>query len=76
VSTDVTHGTRCNRPDRQAGVDRSKPCDLAQPTSIAVGDFNGDGRADFVVVNNAGDSLVVFLNASLPVDRIFVDGFE
>jgi len=49
---------------------------LSQPTSIAVGDFDGDGRQDFVVVNNAGDSLVVFLNDSSPVDRIFADGFE
>jgi hypothetical protein len=50
--------------------------DLAQPTSIAVADFNGDGKSDFVVVNNAGDSLVVFLNTSLPVDRILADGFD
>ena len=49
---------------------------LSQPTSIAVGDFNLDGKPDFVVVNNAGDNLTVFLNTSIPVDVIFANGFE
>src|SRR5207302_543791 len=31
------------------------------PHSIAVGDFNGDGRPDLVVANQAGDDLSVLL---------------
>ncbi|GAA0709782.1 VCBS repeat-containing protein [Dokdonella soli] len=49
---------------------------LSQPIAIAVGDFNRDGKPDFIVVNNAGDNLTVFLNTSIPVDRIFANGFE
>jgi FG-GAP-like repeat len=46
------------------------------PTSVAVGDFNSDGKPDFVVANSGGNSLSVFLNASIPIDRLFANGFE
>ncbi len=49
---------------------------LNSPRSIAVGDFNRDGKPDFVVVNDVGDNLTVFLNTSIPTDRIFANGFE
>ena len=49
---------------------------LNGPSSIAVADFNRDGKPDIVVVNAAADSLTVLLNASLPTDRIFASGFE
>jgi hypothetical protein len=49
-----------------------------QLDSFAVGDFNRDGKPDFVVVNGGAenDYLTVFLNTSIPVDRIFADGFD
>lgn len=49
-----------------------------QLDSIAVGDFNRDGRPDLVVVNggSVNDYLTVFLNTSVPADRIFADGFN
>ena len=34
----------------------------ARPTSAAVADFNGDGKADIVVTNYRSDSLSLFLN--------------
>jgi len=33
----------------------------SNPTAIATGDFNGDGKQDFVVVNEVDDSLSIFL---------------
>lgn len=33
-----------------------------QPTSIALGDFNGDGKLDIVVSNSSSDTIAVFLN--------------
>jgi hypothetical protein len=49
---------------------------LNSPRSMAVGDFNRDGKPDFVAVNDVGDKLTVFLNTSIAVDRIFASGFE
>jgi len=49
---------------------------LTLPSSVAVGDFNRDGKSDIVVVNSGADSLSVFLNVSVPTDRIFASGFE
>lgn len=49
---------------------------LNNPGSIAVGDFNRDGKPDIVVTNNTGNNLTVFLNISTPTDRIFAAGFE
>jgi hypothetical protein len=49
---------------------------LNNPGSIAVGDFNRDGKPDLVVVNSSGNNLTVFLNTSLPTDRIFAAGFQ
>jgi hypothetical protein len=49
---------------------------LNSPRSIAVGDFNRDGKPDFVVVNDVGGNLTVFLNTSTPIDHVFADGFE
>jgi FG-GAP-like repeat len=49
---------------------------LNGPGAIASGDFNHDGKPDLVVVNTGGDSITVFLNASIPIDRIFLDGFD
>ncbi len=49
---------------------------LNGPSSIASGDFNHDGKPDLVVVNSGGDSITVFLNTSVPTDRLFMDGFD
>ena len=49
---------------------------LNNPSSIAVGDFNRDGKPDLVVVNSSGNNLTVFLNTSIPIDRVFANGFE
>ena len=49
---------------------------LNGPSSIASADFNHDGKADLVVVNAGGDSITVFLNRSIPTDRVFMDGFD
>ena len=52
---------------------------LACPSSIAVGDFNRDGKPDLVVANDCSGTanfLTVFLNTSIPTDRIFANGFE
>lgn len=49
---------------------------LSAPSSIATGDFNRDGKADLVVVNSGSNSVSVFLNTSLPTDRVFISGFE
>ena len=32
------------------------------PTSVAVGDFNGDGRPDLAVASNGSDTVGVLLN--------------
>ena len=48
---------------------------LDRPTSIAIGDFNGDGKQDFVVGDTSGH-ITVFLNTSVPTDRIFANGFN
>ena len=49
---------------------------LYHPCSIAVGDFNGDGKPDLVVASFDDTKLTVFLNTSIPIDRIFANGFE
>ncbi len=52
---------------------------LACPSSIAVGDFNGNGKPDLVVANDCSGTanfLTVFLNTSIPTDRIFANGFQ
>ena len=49
---------------------------LNNPGSIAVGDFNRDGKPDLVVVNSNGNNLTVFLNTCVPTDRIFAGHFE
>ncbi len=49
---------------------------LNGPGSIASADFNHDGKADLVVVNLGGDSITVFLNKSIPTDRLFMNGFD
>jgi hypothetical protein len=49
---------------------------LNNPGSIAVGDFNRDGKPDLVVANFNGNNLTVFLNISVPTDRIFAAGFQ
>jgi len=49
---------------------------LNGPSSIASADFNHDGKADLVVVNAGGDSITIFLNRSIPTDRVFMDGFD
>lgn len=49
---------------------------LINPSSIAVGDFNGDGRPDLVVTNLTANTLSVLLNTSISNDRIFANGFE
>ncbi len=36
----------------------------ADPLSVAVGDFNGDGRPDFVTVNNGAGTVSVLLNTA------------
>src|SRR5205814_1966907 len=36
------------------------------PTSVAVADFNGDGKPDLVVANNVSNSVSVLLNTTLP----------
>lgn len=35
------------------------------PRSVAVGDFNGDGKPDLVLANSPGDSVAVVLNTSV-----------
>ncbi|MEA3212589.1 MAG: large repetitive protein [Chthoniobacter sp.] len=37
-----------------------------EPRSVAVGDFNGDGRPDLAVANYGSDSVSVFLNQTAP----------
>ncbi len=49
---------------------------LNNPVSVAVGDFNRDGKPDLVVVNSSANNLTVFLNTSVPTDRIFAAGFQ
>ena len=49
---------------------------LNGPSSIASADFNHDGKPDLVVVNSGGDSVTVFLNRSIPTDRLFMDDFD
>ena len=49
---------------------------LNNPSSIAVGDFNRDGKPDLVVTNLSANNLTVLLNTSIPVDVIFANGFE
>jgi hypothetical protein len=49
---------------------------LNGPGSIASADFNHDGKPDLVVVNANADSITVFLNTSIPTDRLFMDGFD
>ena len=49
---------------------------LNAPSAIAAGDFNHDGKADLVVVNSGSNSVTVFLNTSVPTDRVFFGGFE
>ena len=48
-----------------------------RPTSVAVGDFNGDGKPDFAVVNNAANTVSVLLghgDGSFQAQRTFVVG--
>jgi hypothetical protein len=49
---------------------------LNGPSSIASADFNHDGKPDLVVVDLGGNSITVFLNTSIPTDRIFINGFD
>ena len=37
---------------------------LGTPASVAIGDFNGDGRPDIVCANNTGNNLSVFLQSA------------
>src|SRR5207237_7090620 len=39
-------------------------------TSIAVGDFNNNGRADIVVTHHDGNTIAVLLDSSTPVPSI------
>ncbi|MES2775915.1 MAG: FG-GAP-like repeat-containing protein [Bacteroidota bacterium] len=38
----------------------------ANPSSVALGDFNGDGKLDFAVANNVLNDVTVYKNASTP----------
>ena len=49
---------------------------LNNPGSIAIGDFNRDGKPDLVVTNLSANNLSVLLNTSIPADVIFANGFE
>ncbi|MEO6689069.1 MAG: VCBS repeat-containing protein [Dokdonella sp.] len=49
---------------------------LDHPSSIAEGDFNGDGRPDLVVTNAGSGTLSILINTSVSNDRIFGNGFE
>ena len=49
---------------------------LNGPSSIAMADFNGDGKPDLVVTNSSASTLTVLLNVSIPTDRIFGNGFD
>ena len=42
--------------------------------SMAIGDFNGDGKPDLVVGDGVGQ-VTVFLNTTV-TDRVFANGFE
>ena len=37
------------------------------PNAVAVGDFNGDGKPDFAVINGQANSVSVLLNSSAPI---------
>ncbi|MFO0822114.1 MAG: FG-GAP-like repeat-containing protein [Gemmataceae bacterium] len=37
-----------------------------QPTSVAVTDVNGDGKADLIVANNGSNTVSVLINATVP----------
>ncbi len=49
---------------------------LYNPTCVAIGDFNRDGKIDMVVADSGSNQLSVILNTSVPIDRIFQSGFE
>lgn len=49
---------------------------LYNPASIAVGDFNHDGKPDLVVADFGSNQISVLLNTSTPIDRLFANGFE